>query len=185
MRTSNPAKMIHLLNVRSRLHKGLEVGDRIISAIMLPLFDASRGGVMMGSAQRVVVAQAWTLCDATVQHCLRNLTQGQCSIDCTVAEPGVACKLFEFHRKVGIVVDASPEVYEIMRSSLCTWPAASTENVATSATSLTRRYSVSLLTSKTVNQMPCTRSRSRKSPFLAAFERINDLSIPHVSVFKC
>ena len=44
----------------------------MISTTMLSPSDAAGQGVVLRTAQRVVVVRAWTPCNAAVQHCLKN-----------------------------------------------------------------------------------------------------------------
>ena len=53
-----------------RLHKGFEVGDRVVGASVLSPSDAARPEAVVGSAQRVVVTRARASRDTAVQHCL-------------------------------------------------------------------------------------------------------------------
>ena len=53
-----------------RLHKGVEIGDQVVGAIVLSPSDAASQKAVVGLAQRVVVARARAPRDADVQHCL-------------------------------------------------------------------------------------------------------------------
>ena len=57
-----------------RLHKGFEVEDRVVCALMLSPFDAAGQEAVVDSLQRIVVARAWAPCDAAVQHRLENFS---------------------------------------------------------------------------------------------------------------
>ena len=52
-----------------RLHEGVEVGNRVVGAIVLSPSDAAGQEAVVGSAQRVVVARARAPLDAALQHC--------------------------------------------------------------------------------------------------------------------
>ena len=56
--------------VAPRLHKGFEVGDRMVGASAFLSSDAAGQEAVAGSAQRVVVARARAPRDTAVQHCL-------------------------------------------------------------------------------------------------------------------
>ena len=53
-----------------RLHEGVEVGDRVVDAIVILPSDAAGQEAVVGSTRRVVVARARTPHDAAVHHCL-------------------------------------------------------------------------------------------------------------------
>ena len=53
-------------------HEGVEVENRVISAATLSPSDAAGQEVVERTVQRVVVARAWTPCNAAVQYCLEN-----------------------------------------------------------------------------------------------------------------
>ena len=53
--------------------RGVQIGIRLVVAIVLSPTDAASQEAVVGSAQRVVVARARTPRDAAVQHCLEYL----------------------------------------------------------------------------------------------------------------
>ena len=57
----------------SRLYNRVQKGNRMVGAIVLSSTDAASQEPVVGSAQRVVVARAWTPRDAVVQHCIEYL----------------------------------------------------------------------------------------------------------------
>ena len=102
----------------------------MVGAIVLSPTDAtSQEPVVVGSAQRVVVARARAPHDTAVQHCLEYL--GSSHPDFEVegsarsvvqfegvlpeAAPCVAYAPVDLDGQVGIVVDGSPEVYKLVR----------------------------------------------------------------------
>ena len=75
----------HLDALPSRLHKRVEIGNRVASAIFVSPADAASQEAVACSAQRVVVARARTPRDAAVQHCLECLGLGDdCSVVMTI-----------------------------------------------------------------------------------------------------
>ena len=84
---------------------------------------------MVGSAQCVVMARARAPCDAAVQHCLEYLGSDHPDVELEgsarsvvqfegmlpEAAPCVAYGLIDLNGQVSIVVDALPEVYELVR----------------------------------------------------------------------
>ena len=54
----------------SRLHDGVQIGNRVVGVIVLSPTDAASQQAVVGSAQPVVVARARAPRDAAVQHCL-------------------------------------------------------------------------------------------------------------------
>ena len=73
MNATDPANRIYLDHLTSRLHERVQIGNRVVGAIVLSLTDAASQEVVMGSAQGVVVARARAPRDAAVQHCLEYL----------------------------------------------------------------------------------------------------------------
>ena len=65
-----PLAQYRLDALAPRLHEGIEVGDRVVGAIVLSPSDTAGQEAVVGSAQLVVVARAWAPRDAAVQHCL-------------------------------------------------------------------------------------------------------------------
>ena len=57
----------------SRLDKRVQIGNRLVDAIVLPPTDAASQKAVVGSAQRVVEARARVPSNAAVQHCLEYL----------------------------------------------------------------------------------------------------------------
>ena len=68
-----PSAQSRLDALTSRLDKRVQIGNRVVGAIVLPPTDAASQDPVVGSAQRVVVARARALRDAAVQHCLEYL----------------------------------------------------------------------------------------------------------------
>ena len=54
----SPLEQYRLDALAPRLHEGVEVGDRVVGAIVLLPFDSACQEALVGSAQRVVVARA-------------------------------------------------------------------------------------------------------------------------------
>ena len=79
MRTTNPANTIRLLRkvaldaLTSRLDKRVQIGNRVVGAIVLSPTDAASQEPLAGSAQRFVVSRARASRDAAVQHYLEYL----------------------------------------------------------------------------------------------------------------
>ena len=80
MRTTNPANKIRLLRkVASMLSlpvltsERVQIGNRVVGAIVLLPTDVASQEPVVGSAQRVVVARARAPRDIAVQHCLEYL----------------------------------------------------------------------------------------------------------------
>ena len=76
MRATNPANKIRLLYkvaLTSRLDKRVQIGNRVVGAIVLSPTDAASQEPVVRSAQRVVVARARASRDAAVRHYLENL----------------------------------------------------------------------------------------------------------------
>ena len=80
MRATNPANKIRLLRkVASMLslpvliNMCVQIGNRVVGAIVLSPADAASHESVVGSAERVVVARVRAPRDAAVQHCLENL----------------------------------------------------------------------------------------------------------------
>ena len=76
MRATNPAKKIHLLrkvasilSLPVLINKRVQIGNRVVGAIVLSQIDAGSQEPVVGSAQRVVVARARAPRDAAVPHC--------------------------------------------------------------------------------------------------------------------
>ena len=96
---------------------------------MLSPTDAESQKLLVGSAQRVVVARARAPRGAAVQHCLeylgsehpdfelegsaRSVVQFESVLP--EAAPYVAYEPVDLDEQVGIVVDVSPEVYKLVR----------------------------------------------------------------------
>ena len=57
-------------DLTSRLHKGVQIGNRGVDVIVISPTDAASEEDVVGSAQRVVVIRARALRDAAVQHYL-------------------------------------------------------------------------------------------------------------------
>ena len=57
----------------SHLHKRVQIGNRAVGAIVLSPTDAASQEAVVGSAQRIVVARAWTPRDTAIHHCLEYL----------------------------------------------------------------------------------------------------------------
>ena len=79
MRATNLANKIHLLRIVVSilslpiLIKRVQLGNRMVGAIVVSPTDAASQEAVVGSAQRVVVARARAPRDAAVQHCLEYL----------------------------------------------------------------------------------------------------------------
>ena len=56
-----------------RLDRQVQIGSRVVGALVLSPTDAASQGPVLDSAQRVVVARARAPRDAAVQHCLECL----------------------------------------------------------------------------------------------------------------
>ena len=56
-----------------RLDGGVQVGNRVVDAMVLSPTDEASQEAMVGSVQRVVGARAWALRDAVAQQCLEYL----------------------------------------------------------------------------------------------------------------
>ena len=65
-----PLAQYRLDALAPRLHEGVEVGDRVVGAIVLSPFDAANQEAEVGSAQRAIVARERAPRNAAVQHCL-------------------------------------------------------------------------------------------------------------------
>ena len=65
-----PLAQYRLDDLAPRLHEGVEVGDRVVGAIVLSPSDAAGQEAVVGWAQRVVVARTRVPRGAAVQHCL-------------------------------------------------------------------------------------------------------------------
>ena len=124
-----PLAQYRLDALASRLHEGVEVGDRVVGAIALSLSDAAGQEAVVGSAQDVVVARARAPRDAAVQLCLeyfgfqhpdlelegsaRSIVQFEGILP--EAAPGVAYAPVDLDGQVGVVADVPPEVYKLVR----------------------------------------------------------------------
>ena len=98
----------------------------MISATMFSPSYAADQEVVVRTAQRVVVARAWTPCNAAVQHCLQNFGFQHSDLELegsarteferilSEAAPGVAYAPVYLFGLVGVVVDVPPKVHEIM-----------------------------------------------------------------------
>ena len=51
----------------------VQIGNRVVGAIVLSPTDAASQEPVVGLAQRVVVIRAWASRDAAIQHCLEYL----------------------------------------------------------------------------------------------------------------
>ena len=96
----------------------------MVGAVVLPPADTASKEVVVGSAQRAVVARARTPRDVAVQHCLEYLGSEHPDFELEgsarsvvqfegVLPEAVLCVAYapiDFDGQVGIVVDVSPEV---------------------------------------------------------------------------
>ena len=101
----------------------------MVGAIVISPTAAASQEAVVGSAQRVVVARAWAPRDAAEQHCLeyldsefpgfelersaRSVVQFEGILP--AAAPCVAYAPIDRDGQVSIVVNVSPEVYELVR----------------------------------------------------------------------
>ena len=70
-REQNPPPVHYRLNVfASRLCEGVQIGHRIVDAVILSTTDAASQKAVVNTAQHIVVARLRALCDAAVQYCL-------------------------------------------------------------------------------------------------------------------
>ena len=120
-----PLPQYRLDALAPHLHEGVEVGDRVVSAIVLSPSDAAGQEAVVGSAQHVVVARTRAPRDAAVQYCLeyfgfqhpdlelegsaRSVVQFERILP--EAAPGVAYATVDLNGQVGVVVDIPSEVY--------------------------------------------------------------------------
>lgn len=96
---------------------------------MLSPSDAADQEAVVGSRQCVVVISARGPGDAPIQHCLeyfsfqhldlelKGSTRSHIQFEGGFPEgaPGITCEPVDLCEQVGVAVDASPEVYEIVR----------------------------------------------------------------------
>ena len=101
----------------------------MVGAIVLSPTDAASQKAVVGSAQRVVKARSRAPRDAAVQHCLECLSSEHPDFELKgsaqsvvqfegillEAAPCVAYAPIDLDGQVSIVVDAPPEVYELVR----------------------------------------------------------------------
>ena len=136
MHATNPANKIRLLRkVASMLslpvliNKRVQIGNRVVGAIVLSPTNAASQNAVVGSAQRVVAARARAPRDAAVHQCLEYLgsehpdfeLEGSArsvvrfEVVLPEAAPYDAYAPLDLDGQVAIVVDVPPEVYEIVR----------------------------------------------------------------------
>ena len=107
----------------------VQIGNRVVGAIMLSPTDASSQESVVGSAQRVVVARARAPRDVVVQHYLEYLDSSHPDYELEgsarsvvqfegvlpEAAPCVAYAPVDLDGQVGIVVDVPPAVDKLVR----------------------------------------------------------------------